>query len=346
MQKFRYLVGFDIGGTKTEAVLCELISENNETKKKSDGLIPLHLHENQVAYLKERARERHATDRLLGYDHLLEVLEKLTRDVCREAGIKVSELSSIGVGIPGTVHPQTQSMVFGNTMMLVGKPVAADLSKRLEIIIPAFSENDANLFALAETLCGAGVLHAQKNKDFRISDSQAIGIILGTGCGGGLVANGKMIRGRRGGATEIGHSLFADNGHPCYCRRRGCAEQYLSGPALEASFNQRHYAQIQGFPNAAQIFELAEKLDPVAVSVVYQYKSDLARFLGNLTTLFDPDFFVLGGGLSKQKILYENISQEIVPHAFLPNSAVPVYQHQLGDSAGVLGAALLPLTRV
>ncbi|MEN9827232.1 MAG: hypothetical protein RI953_2977, partial [Pseudomonadota bacterium] len=143
---------------------------------------------------------------------------------------------------------------------------------------------------------------------------------------------------------ELGHTILYRDGHQCYCGQSGCAEQYLSGPGIESLMATRHYSQLGPAPlTAKEIFEKAGASDPAAMAVVARYKNDLARFLGSLTSVLDPHYFVLGGGLSLQPSVYQGLSEAITNHTFLPDSRVPVYQHQLGDSAGGLGAALLAL---
>jgi fructokinase len=236
-------------------------------------------------------------------------------------------------------------MLNGNTMVLIGRDLVGDIRRKANLPekVPMRAENDANCFALAEALCGAGLMHAKKS-GIPVHAHVAVGIILGTGCGGGIVIQGRTVQGARGGGGELGHTILYKDGHQCYCGQSGCAEQYLSGPALESLMATRHYSQLGAAPlSAKEIFEKAQAGDPAALAVLKRYRNDLGRFLGSLTSIFDPHYFVLGGGLSLQPAVYENLSATLANHTFLPDSQVPVYQHQLGDSAGGLGAALLAL---
>jgi fructokinase len=285
-------------------------------------------------------KQRLPTERHLGYEQILGKLSHLCRTICGEHGITPQHLSRIGLGVPGSVDPETQIYLKGSTFALVGHTVGFDLAKMLEVSCPVRCENDANLFALAEALGGAGVSHFHNTKK-PVSKQIGVGIILGTGVGGGFVINGKLLSGVRGGAAEIGHSILFPNGTSCYCGRSGCAEMYLGGPALEAAFAQRRYSQIEGPMAAADIFRMSENFEPASISVLHEYRRNLGRFLGNLATVLDPDYFVLGGGLSQQKFLYEGLSEELARNAFLSEARIPVYQHKLGDSAGVVGAGLL-----
>ena len=129
----------------------------------------------------------------------------------------------------------------------------------------------------------------------------------------------------------------------CYCGRRGCVEQYLSGSALEASFNQRLYSQITDRPDAQQIFSLQERNDPAAIAVINQYRQDLAQLLADLGNVFDPHYIVLGGGLSQQDSIYTTLQEDLERELFVRDHPLQVKRNRLGDSSGVFGAALLPL---
>lgn len=347
-----FLLGYDIGGTKIEAALIGVGEEagggagvkSGASTASSDARATFEYQDAHGRTLPATvlARMRVPTERHLGYARLVEKIAQLAHDVCGTAQVSLPSVSSIGMGVPGAVSPLSGRMLNGNTMMLIGKDLRGDLMRALDFKGAIAAENDANCFALAEALCGAGLTHA-KSAQLKTSQLTGIGIILGTGCGGGIVIQGRTVRGRRGGAGELGHTTLVPKGHACYCGRDGCAEQYLSGPGLEAAFLQRQYSQVQKFCSAREIFSMYEALDPVAVAVVKRYRRDLGQFLGNLVSVFDPDFFVLGGGISNQDVVYEGLSEEIARSTFLPDSRVPVYKNELGDSAGVVGAALIAL---
>lgn len=330
-----YLIGFDVGGTKIEASLIELFQPS---KFQSEWLKVQRKSGNTDA-LRVVTSKRAPTERKLGYEHIIKTLSELAKAICLEAKIPLVDVVGIGLAVPGSVEPKSQQMVNGNTMALMNKDLTGDLKNNLGFSKLIAVANDANCFALAEALCGAGVQHGAKTKT-PLSQQTCLGIILGTGTGGGAIIGGKMLVGHRGGAAEFGHTTLKWNGHPCYCGRSGCAEQYLCGPALEAAFNNRRYAQVSGFPTAAEIFELNAALDPVAVAVVKQYRQDLAQFLGNLVSVFDPNFIVLGGGVSRQPAIYEGLEDLIAERTFISSPKVPVYQYAISDSAGAIGAGL------
>jgi fructokinase len=321
-------IGFDIGGTKIEAALLRFVDAPGSTAPSGaggeplkKGLFPYETRGGRSLCGEVLARERVATQRQNGYDPIIAKMAELVRGVCTKAGV-------------------TLRMLNGNTLVLKDRDLTGDLLKSLGVQVAVRAENDANCFALGEALCGAGVSHARSSGK-SIRQLTSVGIILGTGCGGGVVVNGDTLRGRRGGAAEIGHTVLREGGLPCYCGQRGCAEQTLSGSGLEQAFNARRYSQVREFQDAKAIFELATAQDPIAVATVKAFRQDLAVFLSNLTALFDPDFFVLGGGVSLQTAIYEGLSEAIAARAFLPESFVPVYRNELGDSAGVVGASLL-----
>jgi fructokinase len=260
--------------------------------------------------------------------------------VLSRASVTWQDVEGIGLALPGSIHPSTKKMINGNSGIFIDQPIADDLKKLLKNDIPIELENDASCFALAEAMCGAGQEFAQQTQK-PIEQHQAIGIILGTGCGGGLISNGHLHPGAHGGGGEIGHSILISGGHPCYCGRRGCAEQYLSGPAIEAAYASRIYSQIEKRPSAKEIFEKAGESEPIALAIIKDYKKHLVEFLANLHAFYDPDYFVLGGGVSLQSLVYENLESELEKTVFLKGIRPKVFQHRIGDSAGTLGAACL-----
>ena len=319
-----HLLGFDIGGTKTEVTLFKLGGGDGEFKVSTKA---------GKSDIKTIASKRMPTARDEGYETYLKNLNELIHSVLTDSSIEVSELLGIGLGLPGSVHPETGKMLNGNTHMMIGKDVVSDLRASLNFQNPIAVNNDASCFALAEALCGAGLKY-ESDHGIAVNKQQSIGIILGTGCGGGLISNGKILNGGKGGGGEIGHTTLVTDGHPCYCKRKGCAELYLAGPALEKNMPGK---------KATEIFELAAKEDPTALTVVNDYRLKLCDFLINLNNFYDPHFIVLGGGVSKQDIIYKDLEEEIGKKMFVSGKVPNIYQHQLSDSAGGLGAAIMVL---
>ncbi|MBI2605305.1 MAG: ROK family protein [Deltaproteobacteria bacterium] len=348
-----YILGLDIGGTKTEAALSKTCPGDGKKTTARRGTPPLTLTLPDVASTKLSifARKRIPTTRRAGFATIVTQLTELCSELLAHEKIGAKDLSAIGIGLPGSVDPVSGKMLFGNTIALAGKDLARELASGLKLARSARTackivcENDANCFALAEALCGAGAEFAEKSKK-PIAETMGVGVILGTGVGGGIVIGGRILRGRQGGAGEIGHTELYTNGHACYCGRNGCAEGYLSGAGFEAHFASRIYSQIEKRPDAKGIFDLCRDGDPIASAVVQQYRRELAKFLGHLTNILDPDYFVLGGGMSNAPQIYEGLRARIQRHCFLPDTAPAVYRHALGDSSGVIGAALLAFQKV
>ena len=320
-----YLIGIDVGGTKTEACLI--------------GLNDL----DDVENFRILTRERIPTPRIPGapnegLDVFLTHLNRLVDEILKPHSVKRSQIHSIGVGLPGSINPITQVMSQGSVAYLKGVDLVPTFQQALQFSGTILFDNDANCFALAETYLGAGKAWAKENK-IPMTQLCLVGVILGTGVGGGLVVNGKLVKGRRGGAGEIGHTTLIESGFPCYCGKFGCAEQYLSGPAFERSYAARTSALEH--LKANEVFAKAENNDPLAIAAIEYYRDHLVTFLSNLSNIMDPHVIVLGGGMSSQKKIYPGISERLSKGCFLTENPPAVLQNQCGDSGGVLGAALL-----
>lgn len=314
-------LGIDVGGTKTE--ICLLSSTLN----------PFHL----------IFRERMPTGRDKDLADFLTRLRALLDQALSTQKISISEIQTIGVGLPGSIDPIAQIMLQGSVSFLKNIDLRKTFAQAFAFQGQPFTgnitfDNDANCFALAETYFGAGKKWADAHQ-VPLKQLCLIGITLGTGVGGGLIVNGALIRGRRGGAGEIGHMTLIESGRACYCGKQGCAEQYISGPAFEHFFNAHTEAShpIDG----KEIFALADQNDPFAISAIESYRDRLVHFLSNLSNLLDPHVIVLGGGMSTQKRIYEGISQRLSEACFLTEEPPAVIRNELGGSAGVIGAALL-----
>jgi fructokinase len=194
------------------------------------------------------------------------------------------------------------------------------LGRKVEI------QNDANCFAMAEALYGAG-----KSKNL------VFGIIMGTGCGGGIVYKGEVFTGPQSIAGEWGHTSIDPNGPLCYCGQRGCVETYISGGGAEKRYAEK-YAEKKSF---AEIEAASRTGEPCAVNFMKFFYQKFGRSLANLIDILDPDIVVIGGGVSKVKSLYVEGVAEVEKHVFSDSLETPIVQNKLGDSAGVIGAALV-----
>jgi fructokinase len=273
---------------------------------------------------REMARRRVPTPRG-DYDATLAAIASVVESVERDAGGQ----GTIGVGIPGAPSLATGLVKNANSTWLIGRPLHADLERTLGR--PVRLANDANCFALSEATDGAGA-----------GGSVVFGVILGTGCGGGIVVDGRLLAGPNAIAGEWGHNPLPWPtqgewpGPPCYCGRTGCIEVFLSGPGLA-----REYASRGG--DQAPALEVARRAslgDPLAAATLDSYEDRLARALTTVMNLLDPDVIVLGGGLSNIERLYTNVPGLLRPFGDeAPQTRL--VRAAFGDSSGVRGAAWL-----
>ena len=294
------LWGIDLGGTKIEIAVCD----------------PSHP-------AKPMVRRRCETNATLGYEHILSQIVRLVRETLETCGSP--KPVRLGVGTPGATDPQTGSLKNSNTVCLNGRPLREDLAAALgcEVIL----SNDANCFTLAEALWGAGRgLHV------------VLGLILGTGVGGGICVDGKILHGLHGIAGEWGHNPVPGEDSPCYCGRRGCVETVIAGPSLERF----HRESGGGDLRLPRICELAAAGDPIAKQTLHRLREKFAQAIAPVINILDPDAIVIGGGVGNISLLYENETRlEILRHLFNPELKTKILPPALGDSAGVFGAALL-----
>ncbi|MEC8735298.1 MAG: ROK family protein [Planctomycetota bacterium] len=274
----------------------------------------------------ERWRHREPTPQG-DYRGTLEVLGRLV-SMAREQ-VPGAERPSIGLGHPGSVSPVTGRHRNANSTCLNGEDLVGDLARLVDQ--PVAAANDANCFALSEAVDGAGA-------DGRV----VFGVILGTGCGGGVVLDRTVWAGRNLVAGEWGHTTLPRRDgagwtpRPCYCGLEDCLEQYLCGPAIE-----REYAAEVGSHHALRaIAELAGR-DPRAAACLERFRARVVRALANVVDVLDPDVIVLGGGVSNLEGLPESIESSLSEHVFGGQCTTPVRRAMHGDSSGVRGAAWL-----
>lgn len=271
-------------------------------------------------------RRRLPTEADRGYAHILSQIKKLIDEVAREIGERPAK---IGFATPGVLDPRTATMKNCNTTVMNGQPLQKDLEDVLQV--PVKLANDANCFALAETLMGAG-------KDF-LNPEVVFGVIMGTGVGGGLVVHGRLIEGLHGIAGEWGHNILEENGEPCYCGKRGCVETVISGPGLE-----KYYAETSG--KSLKLKQILEHQaigdDKFAAETVERLLEYYGRAVSTLINVLDPDLIVIGGGVGNTDLLYTEGFERIKKYVFNNGKLkTAIRKPALGDSAGVFGAALL-----
>jgi fructokinase len=265
-------------------------------------------------------RLRVPTEQERGYGHIL----RRVADLVGELHAHAPGCGTIGIGTPGSRSTRDGSLKNSNTACLNGRPLLEDLEARLGMSVRL--ENDANCFALAEARAGAGWGHAL-----------VFGVILGTGVGGGFVHEGRLRPGPQHIAGEWGHHSIDPGGLPCYCGQRGCVETVLSGPALEEA------QRAAGGPpcSAAEVAIRAAAHEPAAAAALERYLDRYGRALANVISIVDPDVVVLGGGLSNLDVLYTRGRDAVARYVFNDELRTPIVRNALGDSAGVIGAALL-----
>jgi fructokinase len=274
-------LGVDLGGTKIEVAVFD-----------EGG--------------RELVRRRMPTPRA-GYDVALEAFARFILEAEKEAAGRCS----IGIGMPGTLHPRSGRVINAYNTPFNGRRLKHDLEARLGREL-RFA-NDANCFVLSEALDGAAA-----------GASVVFGAILGTGVGGGIVVNGAVLNGHHGIGGEWGHTplpWMTREEHPgpmCNCGRLGCIEQWCSGPALGRERDAR------GEENALAI-----------------YVDRLARAFSLVVNFLDPDIIVVGGGVSREARIYASVPEILPRYVYAPTAETPIVPAKWGDASGVRGAAML-----
>jgi fructokinase len=272
-----------------------------------------------------RTRRRVATP-AANYRGTIAAIAGLVADIEGELGMR----ASVGLGIPGAASPQTGLIKNANSTWLIGKPLQADLESALGR--PVRLANDANCFALSESPDGAGP-----------GAASVFGVILGTGVGGGLALDGRIVVGANAIAGEWGHNPLPwprpeeSPGPECYCGRRGCVETFLSGPGLAAD-HRRHGGEAL---DARAIAAAAAAGDPACGATLERYAERLARGLAHVINIIDPEAIVLGGGLSSIAPLYQRVPRLWARYIFSDHAVTRLLPPLHGDASGVRGAAWL-----
>ncbi len=292
--------GIDLGGTKIEGAVVDPARPD-----------------------RALCRLRVPTEGARGYAHILAQVVKLVAMLERDSG--VARPATIGIGTPGVIDPSTGKLKNSNTTCLNGQALRDDLGAALGV--EARLANDANCFALAEAMHGAG-------RGRRV----VMGLILGTGCGGGVVVDGRVLDGIHGIAGEWGHNPICGERTPCYCGRKGCVETVISGPALE-----RHYRERTGKAlGLAQIAAGAARGERAAQATLRRLQRKFGEAIAAVINILDPDAVIIGGGLGNLEMLYsDETRQAVLRHVFNTELRTEFLRPTLGDSAGVFGAALL-----
>jgi fructokinase len=270
-------------------------------------------------------RERRATPRG-DYDATIDAIAALVEAAERS----VESRCSVGIGMPGAISPATGVVKNANSTWLNGRRLHEDLEARLSR--PVRLANDANCFALSEASDGAGA-----------GAETVFGVILGTGCGGGVVVRGGVLTGPNAVAGEWGHNPLPwprDDERPgpsCYCGKHGCLETFVSGTGLALDYQTHTGSRI----TAADVVARATAGEAAAQSALDRYANRLARGLATVVNLLDPDVIVLGGGMSNAAALYATVPAHLPEYVFSDRVTTRVVPPTHGDSSGVRGAAWL-----
>jgi len=274
----------------------------------------------------ELLRERVPTPRGNYEDAVRAIME-----LVRNAEAKLGRRGSLGVAIPGAISKVTGLVKNANSTNLIGHPLDKDLISALER--PVRAENDANCFALSEATDGAA------------AGAQVVfGIIAGTGVGGGVCVDGKVLTGAHSVTGEWGHNPLpfpsareVEHAPPCYCGKRGCIETWCSGPAV----SERHYKRTHKKMSVPEIVAAARAGNEAAQLTLENFIDRLARAIAGVVNILDPDVIVMGGGLSNIDELYEELPAFVERYAFTTEGPTKIVKAMHGDSSGVRGAAWL-----
>lgn len=298
-------VGIDLGGTKIEGVILD-----------DTGA--------------ERPRRRVPTPRD-DYGATVAAIAALVGALLAEAGADAAGRSvTVGIATPGSQSPRSGRIQNANSTWLNGRTLGPDLAAALDR--PVRLANDANCFALSEARDGAAS-----------GARSVLGIILGTGCGSGVVIDGRLVDGPRGIGGEWGHNPLpwatADEipGPLCWCGRHGCMETWVSGPALAASY----LGSSGATPSGEDIVQRAAAGEEPARLALARHADRLARGLAHVVNILDPEVIVLGGGLSRLGHLYGQLPALMAPHIFADDTRVDIRPPRWGDASGARGAAWL-----
>ena len=286
-------IGIDLGGTKIEGILV-------------DG---------KYNTIQRKRIETHQEN---GYDSIVKSIGSLINELKR----KTEEETSVGICTPGFTDNNSGLIKNSNTECLQEMPLKNDIESVLghEIV----TANDANCFALAESLLGSA-----KNHDV------VFGVIMGTGVGGGIIINGNIHQGSTNIAGEWGHHTIRPDGNECFCGRQGCVETYISGPALE-----KRWLEITGKKERLQSI-VQDLSDDKAKQWKKEFLDNFGIGLANVIDVLDPDIIVLGGGVSNIPFLYDEGKKAVYDKVLGNFTKTPILKNSLGDSAGVFGACLL-----
>lgn len=314
----KYYIGIDLGGTN---IVAGVVNENYEIISKA----------------------KTPTNRPRSAEEICKDMAKMALEAVEKAGLKVSDIQSVGVGAPGSVNSDTGVISYSNNLDFHNAPVADYIREAIDL--PVYVENDANAAAYGEFVAGS----AKGTKD-------AVCITLGTGVGGGIIISGKIYSGFNYAGAELGHTVIEVDGVQCSCGRKGCFEVYSSATglirmtkeAMAADPDSKMHEMMGDHVSGRLAFEAMRAGDATAKSVVDKYIKYLAAGIANTINIFQPEVLCIGGGVCNEGDallvpLKELISKEIYTRASEDNTKIVIAS--LGNDAGIIGAAFLGLQK-
>lgn len=314
-----FYIGIDLGGTK---IAAGIVDENGRLYSKE-----------QISTQREKSGET-----------VIESMSELARRAVSSANLSLSQIETVGIGIPATISADRKIIYNCNYVALDGLDIVASFQKHLKL--PVYVDNDGNAAAWAEHIAGSA-----KGVD------NSITITLGTGVGGGIVANNSIFRGFNGTAGEVGHMVIKTMGRRCVCDRRGCWEEYASATALIRQAKKemtKHpesllskLAQFDKKRMDAKIpFQAAKLNDKISMNIIQQYIANVSAGIANLVVIFQPKYVCIGGGISNEGESLIGPIRDLVWNEAYPNGEVPktqIVHARFANDAGIIGAALLCL---
>lgn len=314
-----YYLGIDLGGTNIAAAA---VSETGEILGRSGTPTPRS-----------------------GAADVAKAMAEMVIQAASSAGLPLEGAAAVGIGTPGTIDPVTGTVIYWSNLDFNNVPLVELVKAHLPVELPVLLENDANAAALGEFVAGAG----------REGDSM-VAITLGTGVGGGAVFQGKLFTGFNYAGMEVGHFVLQEGGQRCTCGRQGCFEAYCSATALIRMTREAMAENTDSLLwklcdgdinkiNGRHPFQGKDQGDATATAVVDSYIRYLASGVTSLVNILQPEIFCIGGGVANQKEnllnpLYEIFDRE--DYARNGSRRTKIICAQLGNDAGIVGAALLP----
>lgn len=311
-----YYIGIDLGGTN---IVAGVVNDNYEIIAKAS--IP--------------------TKSPRPADEILADMARVSEMAVEKAGITMAEVESVGVGTPGTANKVTGIIEYSNNLRFDNVPMVEVLEKLLNKKV--YIENDANAAAFGEYLAGAG-----KGCD------SLVAITLGTGVGGGVITDGKILTGFSYAGAELGHMVIVAHGRSCTCGRDGCLEAYCSATglinitkeAMEADKSSKMWeiSEKEGKVSGRTAFDGMRAGDATAAKVVDEYIDYLGIGVANIINIFQPQVLCIGGGICKEgDTLIKPLIEKVVPQTYArkEENRTRIVTAELGNDAGVIGAALL-----